>query len=117
MKVSDILSIYDAEYASVYNECYLLADNYRECTAFEIDCIRRFLRPSSRWLDVACGTGYLLSRFPETERAGLDLSPAMLEVARRCNPGVSFAQADFRVDVPDWKDRWDLVTSTWYAYN
>ncbi|MHC5820258.1 MAG: methyltransferase domain-containing protein [Nostoc sp.] len=44
----------------------------------------------AKWLEVACGTGYFLSCFPEIERAGLDISPAMLKVAKQANPARIF---------------------------
>lgn len=74
------------------------------------------MTPGARWLDVACGTGYFLSHFPDAERMGLDLSPDMLERARDANPGVEFRQHDYREPIPDWVDRFDLVSCMWYAY-
>ena len=68
------------------------------------------------WLDVACGTGFFLSRFPEFEREGLDLSPAMLARARQANPGVTLHEGTFLMDNPKWHSRWDLVSCMWYAY-
>ena len=61
-------------------------------------------------------TGYFLSRFPQVERAGLDLSPNMLDVARDANHNVPFFEGDFRDAKEEWTNRWDLVTCTWYAY-
>jgi len=39
--------------------------------------------PGERVLEVGCGAGHVLARFPQAERVGLDLSPTMLERARR----------------------------------
>jgi ubiquinone/menaquinone biosynthesis C-methylase UbiE len=54
------------------------------------------VRPSSRWLDVGCGTG-VLSRWISDRKAvvdGIDASPRMLEQARRSTPGVNLHLAD-----------------------
>jgi SAM-dependent methyltransferase len=52
-----------------------------------------------RALDVACGTGVLTRELPaivgETPPPiGLDISPGMLEVARRLNPGIEWRHGD-----------------------
>jgi len=46
----------------------------------------------------------------------LDLSPAMLRVARDGNPDVELIEHDFQVPIPAWADRFDLVSCMWYAY-
>ena len=51
-------------------------------------------RPS--WLDVACGTGRHLLHLPEFDRLGIDLDPAMLDVARKRCPCVAFQVGDMR---------------------
>lgn len=54
----------------------------------------------SRILDLACGTGdfsfELARRFPDAEVLGVDLTPAMLDIARRKNgyPKTGFAEGD-----------------------
>lgn len=116
MDAKELLRIYNRKYAAVYDKSFLLGENFRECTEYETSLIGAFLRSGRSWLDVACGTGYFLSRFPGVERCGLDLSPAMLEQARRANPGVPLVEADYRVDIAEWRDRWDLVSCMWYAY-
>lgn len=116
MDKSKILSLYDNVYAATYNRDYLLGENFRECTEYEISLIKSFLKTGNNWLDVACGTGYFLSRFPTVERAGLDISPAMLDQARRSNPGVTFVEGDYLVDYPEWYNKWDIVSCMWYAY-
>ena len=79
--------------------------------------MKRLLRDGGRWLDVACGTGYFLSRFPGVPRAGLDLSPAMLTVARESNPdALFFREGDFTDECPEWDGAWSVVTSLWYSY-
>jgi ubiquinone/menaquinone biosynthesis C-methylase UbiE len=49
-------------------------------------------------LDVGTGTGFVAGlaaeRFPEAEVVGVDLSPRMVELARRSHPGVRFEVAD-----------------------
>lgn len=75
-----------------------------------------------RCVDLACGTGdvtfELARRFPDGEIVGLDLTPAMVEVARRRNdtPQVSFRIGDMcRTDFPDgWAD---VVTGSYALRN
>ena len=110
------MRLYDREYASTYNGKVLLGPDFKECTLYELSLLKAFLVSSRSWLDVACGTGYFLSRFPEVVRSGLDLAPAMLEQARIANPGATFVEADYRIDIADWHGRWDLVSCMWYAY-
>jgi len=80
-----------------------IASIYDPATALFLDPARRAVvrlalaRGAANILDVCCGTGRqlaLLTRFG-LSGAGIDLSPAMLEKARRqCPPGTPF----FRVD-------------------
>lgn len=54
-------------------------------------------RPLETLLDIACGGGKNLFTLKTRFRCtGLDLSPAMLELARRLNPECEFIQADMR---------------------
>lgn len=67
-------------------------------------------------LDVGCGTGALLSaiagRLPGARLAGLDLSPAMLSVARRKLGDRAFLVAGEAGSLPFPDRRFDLVLST-----
>jgi SAM-dependent methyltransferase len=57
-----------------------------------------------RVLDVGCGPGHIAHYLRDrgVEASGLDLSPAMVQLARRLNPGMAFAVGDMRaLDVPD----------------
>lgn len=116
MRAQDVRELYDQEYAELYNERFLLGDAYRQTTEYELTILRELLQKATSWLDVACGTGYILSQFPTVRRTGLDLSPAMIDVARRENPGVDFVVGDFLVDRPEWVSKWDLVSCMWQAY-
>src|ERR1700730_13779502 len=44
-------------------------------------------------LDIGCGPGHIARYLSErgVNAAGIDLSPAMVEVARKLNPGLDFA--------------------------
>jgi SAM-dependent methyltransferase len=56
-----------------------------------------------RYLDFACGTGRILElalpHFPES--LGIDVSPVMLQAARRKLPAARLIQADVTLDPPD----------------
>ncbi len=116
MDRQQILRLYDATYAADYERRFVHSELGRSDAQFEVELLGQLLSDGHRWLDVACGTGYFLAQFPGTLRAGLDLSPAMLERARAANPEIELRQADFRDPQPDWDGCWDLVSCMWYAY-
>lgn len=55
-------------------------------------------RPGETILDLGCGTGELTQQIADAgaDVLGLDLSPAMLEQARRQHPGLTFVHGDAR---------------------
>lgn len=111
------LATYDEDYARSFDERFVTNEHYRRKTEFEVELIGRLLGEGARWLDVGCGTGYFLSRFPGVDRAGLDLSPSVLEVAREANPdALVLREADFTEGFAEWDGQWSLVTCMWYAY-
>ena len=116
MRPEDITRIYDEAYAASYEEKFLLSPLAKLESDHELALLRGFLKDGVTWLDVACGTGYFLRHFPDIERAGIDLSPAMLRRAREGNPGIVLIEGDFRVPNPDWIDRWGFISCMWYAY-
>lgn len=64
------------------------------------------LKSGDRVLDVGCGTGwsvrYLKERIPGLEVEGMDLSPGMLEEARRLDPASTYFEGDVcAIDRPD----------------
>ncbi len=111
-----VLDLYDDRYAGTYEDRFLRGELAAVDAAFEVQALGSLLLPGRSWLDVACGTGYFLSKFPSHLRAGLDLSPDMLRRAQAANPGVSFREADFRAPQDDWNEQWDVVSCMWYAY-
>jgi SAM-dependent methyltransferase len=111
-----LLRLYDDSYAATYDDKFLRSELARSDAEHEVTLLARWLSADSRWLDVACGTGFFLSRFPHVHREGLDLSPAMLREAQRVNPGVTFHQGSFLDEHEEWRERWDLVSCMWYAY-
>jgi SAM-dependent methyltransferase len=116
MKPDEIVRLYDDAYAAKYEQEFLLDPLVRSDTEAELALLRQFLAAGGTWLDVACGTGFFLRHFPEIERAGIDLSPAMLRLARQGNPAITLRQHDFREPIPEWESRWGLVSCMWYAY-
>jgi SAM-dependent methyltransferase len=79
-------------------------------------------RPDSRVLDIGCGTGYNLARLrqlavPFGTYLGVDLSPAMLAIAREEHAGEPrsrFVEGDLHA-LATMEQRFDLVVCTWVA--
>lgn len=103
-----------------------VADSYEESFCSWLD-----ERPIERWLlervvelawdrpvaDVGCGTGLVTARLAAggANVTGYDLSPEMLEVARRVHPELTFEQADQRSLLrPPSASGWGAITS-WYG--
>ncbi len=76
-------------------------------------------RPSARAIDFACGTGrlleYLTRRAPEV--IGVDVSPAMLEMARQRCPGARLLEGDITVDPQLVTETADIVTAFRFLLN
>lgn len=116
MKATELLSLYDEEYARGYTDLCLVGEHFRECTEHEIDVLKSFVEDGKTWLDAACGTGYILSQFPEVHRAGFDLSPSMLAEARKRNSDIELFLHDLRNERPEWEGKWDVISCMWFAY-
>ena len=123
MDVDAVRGIYDEDYARAYDERFLVGPWAGHYADFEVELLGQLLDrnvapgPAPRWLDVACGTGWYLKKFRGVERAGLDISPAMLEVARRNNDdSVELREGSYLDDHHDWDGRWDVVSCMWFAY-
>lgn len=113
MEPAEVQALYGGAYAENYNTIWQESDRWEAEAAHHLRSLRELVGPETRWLDVGCGTGWNLSHFPGVERGGLDLSPDMLRQAAAANPdALFFRQGDIRIDIPEWHDRWDLVTCT-----
>jgi SAM-dependent methyltransferase len=88
-----------------------------ERTELEVDFVSSQIRPAGRVLDVPCGTGRIA--VPLSERgftvAGLDISEAVLSVARSAGPGLDFRQGDMR-ELPWGDGSFDAVLNLWTAF-
>lgn len=104
--------VYNEEYAKRYNDIWINNDTWGPEARNHVDTLRRLLNENTKWLDAGCGTGYFLSRFPAINRAGFDLSAAMLQQARKANPEIELKKADLRDMIPEWEGKWDLVSCT-----
>lgn len=117
MKPDEARALYGPAYAARYEELWQRHDLWQAEAGHYVRSLGELIEPDTKWLDVGCGTGWFLSQFPGIERGGLDLSPSMLEKARANNPDAAFfREGDIRVDVPEWHDRFDLVSSTGQAW-
>ena len=81
MKRHDIVRLYNEAYAAKYEREFLLEPLVRSDTEAELRLLKQFLTPGVTWLDVGCGTVFFLRHFPNVDRAGIDVSPAMLRLA------------------------------------
>lgn len=94
----------EASYYSLNKRVYAIFARFYDAVAFPLRRLRHevasmvHLRPDSRLLDVATGTGAQAFAFADKagEVVGIDLSGAMLRIARRKNrfPNVTFLEAD-----------------------
>lgn len=121
MNVDEVLKIYDDSYAHRYDESFLLTPDhgFLAKTQFEVGLLRRLTRDAASWLDVACGTGYFLEHGRGRSNiscAGLDLSPAMLAMARRRNPDALLMQGNFLKPRAEFHGRWEVTSCMWGAY-
>jgi SAM-dependent methyltransferase len=114
---ADVLRVYgDPEFAGGYNDRFILPDWPMHGVRFELGILRELIDEGDNWLDLGCGTGWVLSQFPDVERAGLDLSSAMLAEARAANPDIPLHQGDFTVERPEFVGQWSVVSCMWMAY-
>lgn len=97
----DNLSLY-RDWAETYDADFVEATTYR----FPEIVTRTYLEMGGAWpcLDVGCGTGVLGEHFPaDAVLDGIDLSPDMLDVARRKNHYRTLIEANLKdpLDLPD----------------
>ncbi len=102
------------EMAQYYDLIYAFKDYHAEADAIKACILRHNATPDQRLLDVACGTGRHVEHLSASFHAeGLDLSPELLELAKRRNPGIPFHCSDMRTF--DLSDRFDVITCLFSA--
>lgn len=83
--------------ASLYQEKFMDLDIYNE--SYDLIC-SSITKDQATILEVGCGPGnitkYLLSKRPDFVIHGTDIAPSMIELAKKNNPGASFAVMDSR---------------------
>jgi len=116
MQPAQLVSTYCVAYAAGYESRWI--DTRPVKNEFEISHIRTQLRRAQSWLDVGCGTGWLLTQFHsfDIDMGGIDLSPAMADIAQQRCPRAQIAVADARLPNPEYEAKWQLVTCFWGAY-
>ncbi|NIG55593.1 trans-aconitate 2-methyltransferase [Chitinophaga sp. Cy-1792] len=94
-KVSAAADVFDRR-ALIYQEKYMDVSHYGD----GLEKLCQQLKPNASILDVACGPGniarYVLARRPDFQWHGIDLAPAMVQLAAANNPGALFTVADIR---------------------
>lgn len=85
MERSKISELYDSGYAAAYDERFLTGPPWAAVNSdFEVELLGELLdQPDPHWLDVACGTGWFLSRFPAVERIGIPDAADLLHFRMR----------------------------------
>ncbi len=95
--------------ASVYQDKFMNLDYYNESYDFVCDAIQK---ADANLLEIGCGPGnitkYLLSRRPEWNVTGVDISPNMIELARKNNPKAHFKVMDARA-IAEFGSKYDGI--------
>lgn len=83
------------------------------------NAVSRMSPKPQRALDFACGTGRILSEVARwvPEVVGVDVSSAMIEIARSRCPNTTIIEADLTADPDVISDRFDLITSFRFLLN
>ncbi len=95
--------------ASLYQDKFMDLDLYNETYDFVCNSITRV---NAKVLEIGCGPGnitkYLLSKRPDFDIFGIDISPNMIELAEKNNPTAKFAVMDSR-QIDDLKTNYDGI--------
>src|SRR5687767_13608952 len=84
------------QHVKEYMNTFMDLDLYKDTFNHLLDA----LPPGATVLELGCGPGnvvkYLKTKRADLQILGIDLAPAMIEAAKKENPGVEFKQLDIR---------------------
>lgn len=94
--------LFYSDFAKHYDKLYSYVD-YESQAVFFIKLLRQYKVKNKKLVDFACGTGKHASLMTRRgyEAIGVDLSPEMLEVARKLYPNIKFYHGDMKT----WKSK------------
>jgi SAM-dependent methyltransferase len=102
-KISDVQSSYD-RVADEYTRRIFEELDHKPLDRQQLDRFAEKVQAIGPACDMGCGPGHV-ARYLQArglQVIGVDLSPAMISVARKLNPGIEFRQGDMRsLDVED----------------
>lgn len=93
--------------ASIYQEKFMDLDVYNDTYDHVCEAISK---PNAKIVELGCGPGniskYLLSKRPDFDIYGIDISPNMIELAKKNNPAARFDVMDIR-EIHNIKTKYD----------
>ncbi len=102
--------------SQVYEAMYQTFINYEEEYLYYSELLKRY--QCNTVLEIGCGTGHLAHHFSKDKIGyiGIDLSEAMLAMARVKNPTLPFLMADMRLFKLDQKVESTIITGRTISY-
>lgn len=110
-----LASLHADTYNSLADDYESRVETYRSVTTHALMPFIDVLAPGAKVLDIGCAVGYVVEilRTHQLEAEGMDIADAMIEYARKRNPGVRFVVGDF-LEAPYQAGEFDAVVS--YAF-
>jgi predicted TPR repeat methyltransferase len=97
------------QYASAYEGKFMFLDLYND--TYDTVC-NLVVKPHAEIFEIGCGPGnitrYLLSKRSDFKITGIDISPTMIELAKKNNPSAEFNVMDCR-DIGQLSKKYDAI--------